>query len=255
MIDQKILTELITEGNFQTWENNRKSGHGEFYGQLSGEYQSWVTRVEDFILKYYGENSAPFRLFSKGIRIEPNGNYQESFEQQKTTILASLNSCTKIVPNELADTYDSSFFLNKVFERFHLITRQLRNRYNGRNTLEVEDEYDVQDLLHSLLRLFFDDIRAEEWTPSYAGGSSRMDFLLKKEKIVIEVKKTRQGLSDKDLGKQLIEDKAKYSSHPDCKKLICFTYDPEGRIVNPAGIQHDLNSKDNSLEVEIVIKP
>ena len=28
----------------------------------------------------------------------------------------------------------------------------------------------------------FDDIRPEEYTPSYAGGSSRIDFLLKDEK-------------------------------------------------------------------------
>ena len=40
--------------------------------------------------------------------------------------------------------------------------------------------------------LYFDDIRAEEWTPSYAGKCARVDFLLKNEKIVIEVKKTRK---------------------------------------------------------------
>lgn len=45
--------------------------------------------------------------------------------------------------------------------------------------LFLEDEYDVQDLPHALLLLYFDDVRAEEWTPSYAGKSARMDFLLK----------------------------------------------------------------------------
>ena len=57
---------------------------------------------------------------------------------------------------------------------------------------EIKDEYDVQDLLNALLRLNFDDVRPEEYTPSYAGSSTRVDFLLKKEKIVIEVKKTRK---------------------------------------------------------------
>lgn len=73
--------------------------------------------------------------------------------------------------------------LANLFEKFHSVARQLRKRYNERPTLDVDDEYDVQDLLHALLRLYFDDIRTEEWTPSSAGGSSRMDFLLKKEKI------------------------------------------------------------------------
>ena len=75
----------------------------------------------------------------------------------------------------------------------------MRCRYENREnreTLKIEDEYDVQDLLHALLLLYFDGVRAED----YAGKSSRMDFLLKNERVVIEVKKTRLGLADKELG-------------------------------------------------------
>ena len=63
------------------------------------------------------------------------------------------------------------------------------------NTLDVQDEYDVQDLFHALLHIHFEDIRPEEWAPSFAGASSRMDFLLKQEQIIIEIKKnpTRTG--------------------------------------------------------------
>jgi len=85
---------------------------------------------------------------------------------------------------------DTTSELKRVFSRFHRVARQLRSRYNNRETIEVNDEYDVQDLLHALLRLYFDDVRAEEWTPSYAGKSARMDFLLKNEKVVIEVPNT-----------------------------------------------------------------
>lgn len=76
--------------------------------------------------------------------------------------------------------------------RFHEVAKQLRIRHANRNTVEVQDEYDVQDLTHALLRIFFDDVRDEEWTPSYAGGASRMDFLLPDEQTVLEVKKTRK---------------------------------------------------------------
>ena len=48
----------------------------------------------------------------------------------------------------------------------------MRSRYNNRQTSDINDEYDVQDLLHSLLTLYFDDIRREESNPSYAGGAS-----------------------------------------------------------------------------------
>jgi hypothetical protein len=75
-------------------------------------------------------------------------------------------------------------------ERLHAVVRQLRERREKRPTLDVTDEYDVQDLLHALLRIHFDDIRKEEWTPSYAGGASRMDFLLPEIETVVETKMT-----------------------------------------------------------------
>lgn len=138
---------------------------------------------------------------------------------------------------------------------FHRVAKKLRERREGRSTLEIEDEYDVQDLLNAILVLGFDDVRPEEWTPSYAGGASRIDFLLKQAQTVIEVKKTRKGLGARELGEQLIIDIERYKSHPDCQTLICFVYDPEGRIANPRGIENDLNGQHNGLEVKVIIAP
>src|SRR5438445_6575114 len=104
--------------------------------------------------------------------------------------------------------------IERICERFHRVARQLHLRHEDRPTLDVSDEYDVQDLLHALLRLFFDDVRTEEWTPSYAGGASRMDFILTEHGIVIEVKKTRPGMRSKDLGDQLLIDIMRYKAHP-----------------------------------------
>jgi hypothetical protein len=61
--------------------------------------------------------------------------------------------------------------------RFPLIADELGKRSHQRAPLTMDDEYDVQYLLHALLRLYFDDVRAEEWAPSYGGAASRMDFL------------------------------------------------------------------------------
>jgi len=132
---------------------------------------------------------------------------------------------------------------------------QLRHRHENRSTLNVTDEYDVQDLLHALLRIFFEDVRPEEWTPSYAGKSSRMDFLLPAEELVVEVKKTRPSLGAKELGSELIEDIARYKVHPKCKRLICFVYDPDGRVANPRGIERDLSRNENGFEVKVIITP
>lgn len=150
---------------------------------------------------------------------------------------------------------DDIFLLNTITDKFHLVAKQLRQRYDDRTSLDIKDEYDTQDLLHALLRIYYDDIRTEEWNPSYAGGSTRSDFLLKEEKIVIEVKKTRSSLKTKQLGEQLIIDIAKYKPHPDCKVLYCFVYDPEGYIANPRGIENDLNSDSNDMKVIVKIVP
>ncbi len=145
--------------------------------------------------------------------------------------------------------------VGKICSRFHVVARQLRDRRSNRSTLDVQDEYDVQDLIHALLKIHFDDIRPEEWTPSYAGGSARMDFLLKNEKIVIEVKKTRSNLTERDIGSQLIEDIERYKQHPDCSLLFCFVYDPEGRIGNPRGLENDLSRGNERVKVEVVVFP
>ena len=146
--------------------------------------------------------------------------------------------------------------LQRIFSKFYPIVRKLRQRYNGGETLDVSDEYDVQDLLNALLVLYFDDIRPEEWTPSYAGKSARMDFLLKKEKIVVEVKMTRKDLTDKKIGDQLIVDIERYKGHPDCDTLICFIYDPEGRITNSHALSGDLQSQSrDDLKVIVIVEP
>lgn len=145
--------------------------------------------------------------------------------------------------------------VNQICYRFHLVAKQLRSRYSDRDTLVVEDEYDTQDLLHALLHIYFDDIRPEEWTPSYAGGCSRVDFLLKNEEIIVEVKKTRASLKSKQIGEQLIVDIQRYQAHPNCKKLICFVYDPEGWVSNPRGLENDLAQNEDDFTVKVIVVP
>ena len=139
--------------------------------------------------------------------------------------------------------------------RFHQVCRQLSHRYSNRDTLDINDEYDVQDLFHALLKLHFDDVRPEEYTPSYAGAASRTDFLLKKEQIIIELKKSRKTLRAKEVGEQLIVDSQRYQAHPDCKRIICFVYDPEGFIANPKGIENDLSKDMEGIPVSVFIRP
>lgn len=153
-------------------------------------------------------------------------------------------------------TVDTLYTVRLLAQRFNKVARQLRKRHTSRETLKIEDEYDVQDLLRALLQIFFDDVRPEEWTPSYAGKSARMDFLIKDEKAAIEVKKTRKGLEEKEIGDQLIIDIERYrNARQECELLFCFVYDPQERIGNPIGLETDLSKKYGDLEVVVAVEP
>ena len=143
--------------------------------------------------------------------------------------------------------------IENIFLRFTQVANQLVVRHDKRDSIKIKDEYDVQDLLHSLLRLYFDDVRAEEHMPSYAGVNPRLDILLKNEQIVIEVKKTRPSLSVDKLRTDLIVDKEQYRTHPDCKFLYCFVYDPERRVPNPVGFMRDLSGFGYGFVTKVMI--
>lgn len=168
-------------------------------------------------------------------------------------LIAILKAFNAIQPLNKDADYDG--ILSLIFNNFHTCARQLKRRHTNKPTIELENEYDVQDLLHALLRLHFEDVRPEEWTPSYAGNSNRMDFLLNNEEIAIEVKMTRKGLEDKEVGEQLIIDIAKYQIHPKCKTLYCFVYDPDGRIRNPRGLEQDLQQTKSEIKIKAYIRP
>jgi hypothetical protein len=150
---------------------------------------------------------------------------------------------------------DPTEVVKSVCRRFHMVARQLRLRGEYRATLDVEDEFDVQDLLHALLRLHFDDIETDEWVPSYSNGSPRIMFLLNDGRLAVVVKKTRTGFNAKDLGEQLRVDVDHCRTLKRCSTLLCFVYDPEGRIGNPRGLEADLICISDQLTADVFVAP
>lgn len=198
--------------------------------------------------------------------IKGHYNVEGVVSMLRTSVPSNCENCGKPFPWTLRKEELSKFALNnleqnsfslviQICSRFHLVVKQLKSRYSDRDTLVVKDEYDTQDLLHALLHIYFDDIRPEEWSPSYAGGCSRVDFLLKDEEIIIEVKKTRETLKSRQIGDQLIVDIQRYQAHPDCKKLICFVYDPEGWVSNSRGLENDLAKDESDFIVKVIVVP
>lgn len=214
-----------------------------------GPFAEWRTQTLAFLTRQLGSGHTYVSNFEHQVKDGFLGSVQEGIG-----ILRAVREDIGELQTEIAAPAFPLVVLEQICERFHLVARQLRSRREGRPTLSVHDEYDAQDLLHALLFLHFEDVRAEEWSPSYAGKASRLDFLLKPEQIVVEVKKTRERLGAREVGAQLIEDIARYQSHPDCRALVCFVYDPEGIVSNPRGLERDLG-RDNPFPVKVYIRP
>lgn len=245
---QLLSNQPVDKGLFDAWQNTTREYLIQAFGSNSGNLFSFG-RAGSYTI--FAGATDEYRNQQRAEALEKELKILESAIEQLEAQL-EIGESEPLIQQHLSNPIQN---IERIALRFHLVARQLRDRYSDRPTLDIADEYDVQNLLHALLRLFFDDIRTEEWTPSYAGGASRMDFFLKQEKTVIEAKKTRSGLSARELGNQLIEDIARYKAHPDCRTLCCFIYDPDGRISNPHGLEHDLNRTEDGFTVRVIIAP
>ncbi len=128
---------------------------------------------------------------------------------------------------------DALRVLQEMLARLPAVIRQLRSRYADRPPFRVVDEHDLEDLVRALLPLYFDDIRPESRTPSYATGT-RMDFLLAPERIALTVK-----LPTPNLVEQVREDVAYYQRDRRCRSLVAFLYDREATRLEPPLITTD----------------
>lgn len=183
------------------------------------------------------------RYFRFG-RILPQGQEPEAldsqFDQRKIVGWAK--------PNKVEDLL--LVLLNGLRRAMHPLT----HRRKGAQRLAFSNEYDVQDLLHALLRPWVSDIRPEEFTPSYAGSSTRMDFLLPAHSIVIELKFVRDRTHAKRIGDELLIDIEHYRVHPDCKILWCVVYDRDHLLTNAEGLRTDLEGKRSRENGELTVK-
>lgn len=209
----------------------------------SEEYEVWTTN-RNRIVNVLEENG--FRYF-RGGRVLPNDISVISSEVEQ-------NSSTIVSVSKPSSVEELLMILVRGLPR---AMHPLTHRRKDAQPLSFSSEYDVQDLLHALLRPWVADIRPEEFTPSYAGSSTRMDFLLPTHSLVIELKFVRDRNHGKRIGDELIIDIEHYRRHPDCKFLWCVIYDPEKLLLNAEGLKTDLDGRrdtpDGTVTVHVLV--
>lgn len=126
--------------------------------------------------------------------------------------------------------------VRRILQNFYKhIETMYQDKVHGRGKILKEDldkikignEYDVQRILYSLIRPIFPMARVE--IPNDTGYNSvRYDIFIDEYDIVIEVKCTRNNMSERDITEELGSDAFHYKS----TNLFFFIYDKEKIIKN-----------------------
>jgi hypothetical protein len=250
------LEELIAEGEARLGLPSVKRDLFQFWKERTGEFIKEAIDPEiasSFYSRTHGGYMETVVLWNRCLEFVRSllieiGKHPETYARRHEAALSARRVSTPAARSE----ENAIEWLTNAFDRFDLVVRQLRQRYNERTTLDVQDEYDAQDLFHSLLRLRFNDIRREDYVPIVAGAPSRIDFLLKPEKIAVELKHTRDSLRDKAIGEQISTDTTRYAGHPDVNTIMFFIYDPDGYVKNPLGLTADLEQPTSPRVIVVV---
>jgi hypothetical protein len=132
---------------------------------------------------------------------------------------------------------------------FAIMGREMQNRTG----LKVTDEYDVQRILHAICATIFEEVEYEDPTPKMAAGSSRLDLLLRRERVAIETKMIGDHLTLQKLREDLAKDILYFRVHQDAGSLFIFVYDPNRKILSPPGFEAAFHSDSDDFPVRIVV--
>ena len=193
-------------------------------------------------------------------------------EVELTTVLQSFTSENdidvqlQILLEDIEKTLLKVMFVNKSSDE---VVRDILNNFsnaiqkiiNGRRSnhpdFKIEDEYDVQDILYVILKSIFPNLRDEDPISKVGAKSTKIDLIIREEKILIEVKMIKtKDLNETHFIEQL---KVDFESYHECKwlrKLFCFVYDPYKKTRDISNF-NDLNGErtkgEHNYNVEVIV--
>jgi hypothetical protein len=213
---------------------------------------SFVTRIRGFLadplaLNDFYDPALADNPFAPGrFRHSFESTFRDNLTRQRAVLVMSLES--QAGPVALIDE------LTDLFPRLPDFLHILEAAGNANVPVPtLTNEADLQVLVHAILRMHFDDVRAEDYVSQQAGGRSRVDFLLRQSGVIVETKMTRPTLTDKRVGEELLVDWGRYQRHPDCRAIFALVYDPGRYIVNPAGLTEDLSQVEREPATRAIV--
>lgn len=242
------VQELINQGK-KAKENSKNDAMGHKICK-NQECYKWSSIACRFLEQNFPKDNDTMRFQQLVIELRTSLHSDYIFDEM-IGILEAVKNIDTINKDE-----DIESLIYKICNNFNRFDVNIKRRHENRETIRIKDEYDLQDALFSILKLFIEDIRKEDYVPSYGGKNSRVDFFIPKLNLAMETKMTNSNLKDKELGEQLLIDIGRYKGNKDIKELIFFIYDKNEFLTNVAGIKNDIeNISTNELKIKVYICP
>ncbi|GFZ79849.1 hypothetical protein GCM10011531_07230 [Aquaticitalea lipolytica] len=192
-------------------------------------------------------------------------NEEELKETINAMVISSLGLQELIIledyiKQDIATTYNNLQPLDlvkQVIDNFPEAIKQIKSRRKGKDVFQFKDEYDVQDILYIMLKPIFPKMKAEDPIEKVGSTSTKIDLILREEKILIEVKMIKENDNDESkFIKQLKEDIQSYYVCQWMKHLVCFIYDPQDKTKDRTNF-YDLNGiqtiNGKTFEVDVIV--
>lgn len=213
-------------------------------------------RIVDFMIWFrHFENISSYEIYNKmmsneGIELSPLSALAKFVE---SSTLADISTIEKRLFNKIDLLYT-------VIEKFTSASKSLSERRKGKSIIKIEDEYDMQDILHTMLKPHFPTIKIEEVVPgSDSGKFLKIDFILSDIEVAIECKCIRNKSHASKITKEINDDIQTYHKHGHCSRLIFFIYDKELLIYNPDILEENYSKKQvfdgKDMFIDLRIRP
>ncbi|WP_139491487.1 hypothetical protein [Brevibacillus dissolubilis] len=258
--------------------------------ELEGEFKRWRLTTSRILERCFNDNSVAqqFVMLSEDSRIQlkrynifdENVKIETEIMIHVTDTMNFLWGLTKDIRKGLYDPLDisegeaSTDYITRE-TAVEIIKRILKNFYkhievmyhapiHGRGTLKQKDlnqiqignEYDVQRILYGLIKPIFPLARVEV-ADDAKYKSVRFDISIDEYNIIIEVKCTRDNMSERKLTEELGSDCFHY---PAGSHLFLFIYDKAKIITNPDAFQtafrREMKKDHSDKDIEpIILQP
>lgn len=136
-------------------------------------------------------------------------------------ILDELEQVRRLEIHELHEVRADFELVLTLCKRLPQAQRCLSNRRFNKPAFSIEDEYDAQDLLHSLLKAYFKYSVQEQPLAKLANTSSRVDLAIEELETLIELKYAHGPKDQQRIVKEFAQDALLYTS---CHWLKHFIY-------------------------------